>query len=206
VIADPLAYLVGPVEVQYDGDPTKSRVDDLSRFIDPAAKTVKSETGEEWLDYGKGIFRLNTPKAQAVAGFLKAAGSEFHLKDVTVQSDNDYAVVTVVPLDDEPIATSHKLLIQIGTVARPTGWQQQPGTGTAEDNKTQLQGFKVVATGKMPWQVTSSEITLTVKNSFLTKATALDPGGYPTGEVTLNRSAGSASLRLPGSAIYIILH
>jgi len=42
---NPLAYLVGPVMVQYGGDPARSTVADLSKFIDPAKKVVKSNTG-----------------------------------------------------------------------------------------------------------------------------------------------------------------
>lgn len=204
-VADPLAYLVGPVEVKYDGDPSKTVVKDLSRYIDHEAKTVRSETGEESLDYGKGLFQLDSPRAQGVAGFLKKAGGEFRLKDVTIRSDNEYAAVTVVSLDGKPIASSRRLLVQVGTVARPTGWQQVPASGTGNDGKTPLEGFDVVATGRMPWQIQNSVVALSVSNAGLSKATALDPAGYPAGEVTVQRSGGTASLRLPANAMYVIL-
>ena len=48
------------------------------------------------------------------------------LSDVTIVSKNDYACVTVVSLDDKPIATSRRILAQIGTIARPTGWKEKP--------------------------------------------------------------------------------
>jgi hypothetical protein len=65
---DPLAYLVGPVRTKYNGDPTQSKVADLSPFINANARTVKSITGELELDYGKGVCALNSPKAQGVTG------------------------------------------------------------------------------------------------------------------------------------------
>jgi hypothetical protein len=57
--ADTLAYLVGPVEVRYDGDPTKTHVIDLSRFVDHQKKIIRSITGEIALDYGIGLCTLD---------------------------------------------------------------------------------------------------------------------------------------------------
>jgi hypothetical protein len=90
-------------------------------------------------------------------------------------------------------------------VVRPTGWAQEPASGTGEDNKTPMQGFTVVATGKNPWEIADSRITLTVKNADISKATALDAGGYPAGDVAVQRSGGVATLKLPGNAMYVIL-
>lgn len=203
--ADPLAFLVGPVEVKYDGDPAKTAVKDLSPYIDRANKTVKSATGELSLDYGKGLFRVDAPKAQAVAGFLSRAGGTFRLTDVTVQSTNDYACVTVVPLDDRPITNSAKLLVQIGTLVRPTGWKQEPDIRKSDDGKSTMTGFKVVSTGKMPLSIANAEVTLTVKNSTLKKATVLDAAGYPISVVAGKQADGHFTIKLPEKAMYVIL-
>ena len=196
--ADPLAFLVGPVEVRYDGDPAKSVVKDLSAFI--LGDVVQSDTGEIALDHGKGLFRLDAPKAQAVAGFLARAGGAFRLRDVTIESTNDYAVVAVVPLDDAPIATSRRLLVQVGTLVRPTGWRQEPATGEKGDR-----GWRVTSTGRMPWQVRDAEFTLTVTNPLLRRATLLDPAGYAAGEVPVRRVGKALTLRLPKNAMYVVL-
>ena len=94
--ANPLAFLVGPVRVTYGGDPAQTKVADLTPFIDEAAKTVRSETGEVRLNYGKGLCVVNAPKAQGVTGFLRKAGT-VTLADVTLTSGNPYATVAVVP-------------------------------------------------------------------------------------------------------------
>ena len=86
--ADPLAFLVGPVEVKYGGDHAKSRVADLTKYIDPTKKTVASVTGGIHLNYGDGLFTLTAPKAQGAAGFLRKAG-EITLSDITIKSGND---------------------------------------------------------------------------------------------------------------------
>ena len=122
---DPLAYLVGRVEVKYGGDPARSTVADLSKYIDPARKTVRSITGQITTDLARGLYLVDAPKAQGVAGFLGGAGPQ-KLSDVTIECANQYALVVVVALDDRPIAASRRLLVQVGTVCRPTGWREQP--------------------------------------------------------------------------------
>ena len=196
--ANPLAFLVGPVEVRYDGDPLKTVVKDLAPYL--VGDTVKSDTGELSLDRGKGLFRLDAPKAQAVAGFLARAGGAFRLRDVTVESTNDYAAVTVVPLDDLPLASSKRLLVQIGTVMRPTDWSQEPATGEKE-----AKGWRVVRTGRMPWRGQDVRTTVTIRNAGLTKATLLDASGRAMGAVVGSRASGSFKLKLPPNAMYVIV-
>ncbi len=193
---DPRAFLVGPVEVAYDGDPGKTVVKDLAPYL--AGGTIRSNTGELSLDPVRGLLRIDAPKAQGVVGFLKGAGP-FRLKDLTVTSNDEYATIVVVPLDAAPIATSKRLLVQIGTVARPKGWRQEPAT---LDGKP---GWKVVSTGTMPWQVRETGIALSVRNAVLSKATPLDPAGYPLGSVPVRRAGGRLSVRLPADAMYVIL-
>lgn len=196
--ADPLAFLVGRVEAKYDGDPAKTTVQSLAPYV--SGDVVRSATGELSWDWGHGLFRLDAPKAQAVAGFLARSGGVFRLKDVDIVSRNEYAAVTVVSLDGRPIATSHRLLIQVGTVVRPTGWRQEPASGDKG-----AKGWRVVSTGKMPWQVRNAEVSLTVRNRLLTKATALDPAGYPFGAIPAKRENGAFSVALPPNAMYAIL-
>src|SRR5262245_781206 len=140
--ADPLAFLVGPVEVKYGGDPAKTVVADLTRYIDRERKTVRSNTGEVRLDHGVGLCTIDAPKAQGASGFLKKAGGAVKLTDVALRSGNDYATVYVVALDDQPLRTSTKLLVQTGTTARLTGWQAKEAEFKA-DAKTTMKGFEI---------------------------------------------------------------
>jgi hypothetical protein len=201
--ADPLAFLVGPVEEKFDGDPSKTRVSDLSSYIDSNRKTIKSDTNELSLDYGQGIFRLDAPKVQSVAGFLKQSGGYFQTTDVTFNTGNSYAAVTVVSLDGKNIANSGKLLVQVGTVVRPTGWIQEPAT-LQEKGKT-TQGWKVINTGKMPWQVKATDVQLVINNGDLKKVTVLDPAGYRIREVSGKSANGRFTVKLPADAMYYVL-
>jgi hypothetical protein len=201
--ADPLAFLVGPVEVKYGGDPARTSVADLSKFIDRAKKTVRSTTGEIRLNHGIGLCTVDAPNAQGASGFLNKAG-EIKLTDVTIRSANDYATVYLVSLDDQPVRTSAKLLVQTGTSARLTGWKAKPAEFKVSDKK-EAKGFEVVATGVPPWRVVNTDMTLEINNPKLTKATLLDTAGYPVQKVEGKQADGKFTIRLPANTLYLVL-
>jgi hypothetical protein len=201
---DPLAFLVGPVEVKYGGDPAKSRVADLSKYIDHAKKTVRSVTGQIVLNYDIGLCTINAPKAQGAAGFLNRTDA-IKLDDVTIRSGNDYATVAVVSMDDRPLRTSGKILVQVGTTARPTGWKTEAAEFKGDDGKQTFQGYRIVSTGAPPWQIVNTSVTLTVANPNLTKAILLDSAGFPAQELRGTGAGGRFTLRLPPNTMYVVL-
>ena len=200
---DPLAFLVGPVEVKFDGDPSGTRVADLSGLIDRDKKVVRSITGEVALDYGVGVCTLDAPKAQGACGFLAKAGP-IALKDVSIRSKNAYATVVAVSMDDRPLAGSRRILVQVATAARPTGWATRDAEFPGEANRT-VRGLEVVSTGKPPWRVADTEVGLSVNNPGLVRATRLDPAGYPAENVPLKKSPTGVTLELPSRTMYLIL-
>ncbi len=203
-VVDPLAFLVGPVEVKYDGDPSKNRVVDLSRYIDTKKKVIKSVTGEISLDYNIGLCTVDAPKAQGACGFLAKAGT-ITLKDLSIRSANAYAAILAVPLDDLPLATSKHILIQIGTAARPTDWATKDVQIKGEGGKTTTPGLEVVSTGRSPWKIAESEFGLSIKNPGLTKATILDPAGYPDGNVQVTKARNGITLTPPTDTMYLLV-
>lgn len=199
---NPLAFLVGPVVVNYGGNPAQSRVADLKKYIDDANKRVRSDTGElEW-DYGRGICTLAAPQAQGATGFLKQA-SPLRIGDLEIQCGNDYATILAVSLDGKPLATSGRVLVQIGTVERPTGWKTRP-VAVKAGNETR-QGEEVVDFGKKPWRIQDADITLSIRNAGLTRARVLDANGMPAGETRLEDAGGRKRLKLPADALYVVL-
>ncbi|MES2459580.1 MAG: hypothetical protein V4671_03295, partial [Armatimonadota bacterium] len=137
---DPMAFLVGPVEVVLGGDPAKSTVADMKPFLDKERKVVRSNTGQIRFNYGSGLCVIDSPNAQGATGFFRQAGSTIPLSDVTLQCANDYATIAIVSMDSKPIKLSKKLLVQVGTSARPTGWQDKDVTWTSGDSKQQVTG------------------------------------------------------------------
>lgn len=199
---DPLAYLVGRVEVQYGGDPSRSTVVDLSRYIDSQKKTVRSITGQITTDLSRGLYRVDAPKAQGVAGFLGKAGPQ-KLTDVAIDCANTYASIVVVPLDDKPIATSGRLLVQVGTVSRPTGWKERPMQVPARSGPAE--GARIIEVGKPPWQIENTRARLVIHNPRLAKASLLDANGMRLSDVPIAVHGNGITVNLPSNAIYICL-
>ncbi|MFD2145014.1 hypothetical protein [Mucilaginibacter antarcticus] len=200
----PLTFLAGGVVSTYNSAAdTVKLAADLNKLIDTKSGKVISITGEERLDYHTGIFTLNTPKAKAVSGFL-TTGKEFVLGKVTIQSDNEYATIELVSMDGLEIGRSKKILLQVGTIFRPTDWAEEPATVT-DRNKKELIGMKVINTGKMPWLGMPASGSISIKTKVIKKATQLDAAGYAVRKLGLSVAGESVSLKLPTDAFYILL-
>ena len=117
---------------------------DLSKFIDHTKQLVTSTTGQLKLDYAKGVLTINAAAAQGVSGNLLDA-SAVDLKDVTIQSDASLGHIVVVSLDSKPLGTSKKMLLQVMSEERATGFEAQPEGGIR----------KIKHVGHDPWQIKS---------------------------------------------------
>jgi hypothetical protein len=200
---DPLAFLVGPVETVYGSDPAKTIVADPSRLIDRERKVVRSNTGQITWDYGRGLCTLDAPRAQGATGFLKPVGP-IKLSNVTIRSENAYASVLVVSLDDKPLAQSGQVLVQVGTRHRPTGWADHAVTFETKD-KERIRGRQVDSTGKMPWVVQVTMAAVEVRNSNLKSATLLDMNGNARSKLPAKQQDGTIAVELPRDAMYVVL-
>jgi hypothetical protein len=194
----PLSFLVGPVEVDFESDATDFVHPDLASLVDTDQQVVTSLTRELSWDWSAGVVTVNAPSAQGVVG---AVGSQpaFTLQDVTVASDANYASIIVVPLDGRPIATSSRLLVQINSIARPSGWASEV---TAHETGPALQ---VTAFGQAPWQIDRVNARLRVRNDRLSRATALDANGMEKGAVVVAQGQGELTIDLPADALYVII-
>ncbi|HEX8234789.1 MAG TPA: hypothetical protein VF600_02445 [Abditibacteriaceae bacterium] len=200
---NPLAFLVGPVQVKYGGDPKKTSIANLKPFINETAKNIRSNTGEINLDYGNGLCTVNTPLAQGATGFMENFLT-IKLSDVTLRSTNEYSTISVVSMDAKPIRQSRKLLVQVGTIVRPTGWQEKDAT-FEDDSKKPVQGKQIVAVGKTPFQITNIDATVVVNNPSLRSATLLDINGMAVGAIPAMRQGATFSVKLPSNAMYVVL-
>ncbi len=201
---DPLAFLAGPVKVKYGGNARNNRVSPrLDELIDTDRKIVRSVTGQITTDYGRGIYTVDAPKCQAAAGFL-AERPTIELGDVTVRCRNEYASIVLVPLDDKPLSESGKILVQVGTVARPRGWIAR--RRAIEAGQTVHDGFQIMKLGGAPLLIANTDATIDLANRKVTRATALDLNGMPKDStVTLSRQGRTVTVVLPPDALYTIL-
>lgn len=200
----PLAFLVGPVKVTYDSDPAKTKILDLSRYIDREKKVVRSVNGELTWDYGRGFCTVDAPRAQGATGLLKSIGP-IKLHDVMIDSENSYATVLVVSLDSQPLARTSHALVQVGTRARPTGWIDHPVTFTVNKGSEKVSGRQIDSTGKMPWVIDGTRVTIGIHNPNLAFATLLDMNGCARRALTVRKTDETVEVVLPSNAIYVVL-
>ena len=190
-IIDPLIHLAGRVDVRITAKGAPAAVHDLEKFIDRQKRTVTSTTGELKLDYGKGVLRIDAPAAQGLCGDLRAAGPA-ELKDLTIASDLDLAHVVAVSLDGQPLAGSVRILLQVMSEERSSGFR------TEKDGDH----LRIASIGHDPWMVRDLRGTVKFKRPDAAKleVKALDPNGDPV------RVVGSAAeVRLAPDVIYYLI-
>lgn len=184
---DPLIHYAGRVDVNFNGAQAKTELKDLSKLIDHANEQVRSSTGELLLDYKTGLLTINSPKAQGASGNLK--NGAIKLSDITVESPLDNAHVLLVALDDTPLANSKRMLLQVMTEEKATGFAtEDAGNGVK----------KIVEIGHDPWRVKRIEGSVEFKKGA--KIQPLDFNGYPKG----NAISASDLKLLPETIYYFV--
>jgi len=199
----PLTFLTGGVTTSYGGSlDTVQLLVPVDKLINKTTQQVTATTGQQKLDYKNGIFTLNTPKAKAVSGFLNTVKT-FSLGEVQIQSQNEYATIELVSMDEKDISQSAKILLQTGTIFRPTNWEETAAVKEKEGNK--IKGFTINNTGTMPWLGMPCLASVSIKNTVIKKAIQLDAAGYAVKELPLTITNGMLMLTLPKDAYYILL-
>ncbi len=191
---DPLAYLVGRVDVQIEpGSAQASTFADVDRFIDHRAETVRSATGELAWSWQRGLATVDAPAAQGATGLLRPAG-RIALRDITIASENDYGAVLAVALDGAPLATSKRILLQVVTEDTNSGWSA-PGQG--------LRPLRDVGGPPVIVRKIAGHVVFRRADAGSLKVTPLDFNGYPAEETFGLEQAGDLTLK-PTTFYYLL--
>jgi hypothetical protein len=169
-VIDPLVHYAGRTNVNFSQKGGPAKIADLSRYIDRENQTVTGSNGELKLDYGRGLLTIDAPAAQGVSGAL-AEGGKFELRDLSIESDMPLGHIVAVSLDGQPLKMSKKILVQVMSEEKATGFQTETAGGEVK---------KIVSIGHDPWLVKELRGSLTLKRSDAgkLKVTALDQNGY----------------------------
>jgi hypothetical protein len=191
-IIDPLVHYAGRTNVNFSETGGPAKLVDLSPYIDHAAQTVTSTNRQLKLDYGKGVLTINAPAAQGVSGNLKAAGA-VETADLTIRSDLELGHIIAVALDGKPLATSGRILLQVMSEERPTGYR----TEDAGNGKRRITDI-----GSDPWLVKDLDGTIRLKRSDAgsLKVTPLDFNGYP-----LKAMGTATEIKLGAETVYYLI-
>jgi hypothetical protein len=184
-----LAFLQGPVEVTFDAPDGG-----VSREVEPLYRKERhaatNSSGELTWEMRDGVFTLVTPRAEAVVGFLSRAPTELRALHVDVQLD--YGAVALVALDDQPLATSKRLLLQVMSEVQNDGFV---ASGNEQRTITDL-GHPPITVRRI-----GGSVTLRRPGAATIEVQALDANGYAY------RTATGQGRRLPllPDAIHYVL-
>lgn len=170
---DPLAFLVGQVNLQFTQQGGTARQVELSKWIDRKAKTIRSSTDQLLWDYQRGTVTVNAPQVQGITGFLRQAGKQ-EFPQVRIDSEMDYGTVLLVSLDNQPLATSRRMLLQVMSEEQNFGWK----TSGTPRKTIQSVGSSAIVVRNL-----SGKISLLRPDAAAMKVTALDFNGYPVKQV-----------------------
>ena len=188
---DARCFAHGPVTTDFvETGESSFTAPDPAVFHNADRQELQGASGQIDWQYGKGLFLVKAPQAQAVCGFLGKAG-EIALGDVTVKAGMPFGAVWAVAMDGRPLASSRKILVQVMSEQRNAGFE------TKGEPKKQI-----VSLGGPPLIVRqmSGEIQFSRSDATELAVTALDINGCPKG------SAGAADrLVLQPDTIYYLI-
>lgn len=189
---DPLSFYVGRVMRTFGKNPNDSTQRNLKKYIDRESKTIASITDELFWNYGTGIAIVDTPRSQGAAGFLSEV-TNIELTDIIIESGNEFSSIMVISMDDHPLKTSRKILIQTMTAEQPYGFKTENGA--------------ITDLGGAPFGVEKIDAKISLKSSSkgVPKIIALDENGYPTEKAVAISNESPLGIQLSEDSIYHIV-
>jgi len=154
-------------------------------------RAFASDTGELAWDQDSGRFNLIAPRCRAALGFI--GGRTQALADVTVEATTpEFASVTLVALDDQPVAKSNHLLLT--AVAR-----------CENTNQKWIEGFDAdvrVAHAEPGTWIEPVRSRVTFHRTTPVKVYALGPTGRRRRELSVGRALDGYSVALTGETMF----
>jgi hypothetical protein len=188
------AALVGKVGYRFVEKNRPPVAKDISSYWDAKNLVAHSTTGELTWDANKGYVRINTPRTQAVIGFLSA---EPHvLSTSTVTSATRFGAVWVTAMDgDAPIRTARHLLVTAVGPARNTDMEYET-TPQLSRLGAPLQHLKAEGGAPTLLEAVTGDIRIRCDHAEAFKGWSLDSVGKRRAEVQLQRQGDALQLRL----------
>lgn len=181
----------GKVVLNFSEENKTEMISDLSSLWKDSV--VHSTTGElMWSEKGKGFFTINTPGTKGLVGFTNK--EQLKLGEVTLKTDNEFAVVLVTSLDKEKaIDAASKILITTIARAQNTGM------------KFNADHTELLERGDAPILLEPVNLQISIDRKSKPKITVLDHLGCKTDQLI---KAGKKWINLDGAttrAIYYLV-
>lgn len=189
-----VAALVGKVGYRFVPQSREPVVKDIRKYWDPEKRIARSITGELTWDASAGFVTIDTPRTQAVIGFLGARPHE--LAAVTLRSPTEFGAIYVTAMDgDAPVKSARRLLVTAVGPARNTGMEY---TTTTQQSPLGTPYHRLDEVGKAPALLHAVTGRLEIRSdlSGRLKAWALDVVGNRIREVPLSVESNAAVLTM----------
>jgi len=188
------AALVGKVGYRFVETKREPIVRDIGKYWDPKRLVARSITGELAWDASNGVVTIDTPRTQAVIGFL---GVRPHaLGSVTVKSPTNFGALYVTAMDgDAPVPSARRLLVTAVGPARNTGMEYET---TTQMSRLGAPYRRLRSAGQAPARLESvaGEIEIQSSQAKRLKAWTLDVVGKRIKDVPLEAKADRVVLNM----------
>jgi hypothetical protein len=189
--------LVGKVGYRFVDEARKLVVGDLGSYWDAATMTARSATGELAWNASAGVVHIDTPRTQAVIGFLNH--SPHTLKTVEMNLANRFGAVYVTAMDGmAPIDEARRILITAVGPARNTGMEYEK-TGGKSRMETPMWRLKEAGAGPAMLEAITGELRIRLKNPRRFKCWTLDATGKRREQLPLQVQKGQIVLEMKAS-------
>ncbi|MBB5061851.1 hypothetical protein [Granulicella mallensis] len=159
------------------GPPTKPF--ETPKATDPIVSDTRQLAWYVGPQHTNGLVTVDTPRSQALIGFVKAQGKS--VRNMSAEVNNSFCILLLSAMDEQPIATSAKLLLVAGGPVENTG--QQWNTA----------GTDVTSFGGPPSLVEPVKGTITLnglEGAHAVWVQPIDGAGQPLGKPTAAANIG----------------
>jgi hypothetical protein len=155
--------------------------------LPPELRCLMSDTGELSLDYGRGLWTVDTDHSQSAVGYLARAG-RIQLSGMAIECRTGFASITASSLDGAKIGQSRRLLLTCVARAENTGQGFWPPD--AEQQRWDTAAWMLPAEGRPPVIAEPVEARISLPVPGAATVYALDATG--------KRAAAVASSQVEG--------
>jgi hypothetical protein len=181
-----------------------TRTKDIRPYWDPDKRIARSITGELLWNASDGFVTVNTPRTQAVIGFLARAKDFSPLQTVTLRSPTNFGAVYVTAMDgDATIESARRLLVTAVGPAKNTGMEYET---TSQSSPLGVPYSRLREAGKAPalLEAVAGQIEIRSRLAGQLKAWTLDVVGNRVREVPLAAKSDTIvlSMRPESKTVY----
>jgi hypothetical protein len=188
------AALVGKVGYRFVPQSREPVVKDIRKYWDPEKLIARSITGELTWDASVGCVTVDTPRTQAVIGFLGAGPHE--LAATTFRNPTKFGAIYVTAMDgDVPVKSARRLLVTAVGPARNT---EMKYTSTSQRSPLGTPYQRLDEMGRIPTLLNAVTGRVEIRSDLTgrLKAWALDVVGNRTREVPLSVESNATILNM----------